>query len=131
MRSSSKSARTASDRSSTRRRSTSGSPGTSWSGATESSATSSRGTEQGTTRGNEMPLLFSYGTLQKEDVQLSTFGRQLKGFVDEIVGFEQALFEVKDPAFVAASGKAFHAIVSFNGREESRVKGTVFEVTDE
>jgi hypothetical protein len=25
-----------------------------------------------------MPLLFSYGTLQQDDVQLSTFGRLLK-----------------------------------------------------
>ena len=26
-----------------------------------------------------MPLLFSYGTLQQEEVQLSTFGRKLEG----------------------------------------------------
>jgi len=78
-----------------------------------------------------MPLLFSYGTLQQEAVQLSTFGRALRGEPDELVGFEQGLFRIDDPGFVAASGKAHHAIVRFNGRAESRVRGTVFEVSDD
>ena len=38
-----------------------------------------------------MPLLFSYGTLQQEDVQLATFGRLLQGQKDELLGFEQSL----------------------------------------
>ncbi len=77
-----------------------------------------------------MPLLFSYGTLQRPDVQLSTFGRLLEGLADELIGFEQGLFEIEDPEFVATSGRAHHAIVKYNGRNESRVRGTVFEVTD-
>ena len=77
-----------------------------------------------------MPLLFSYGTLQQEAVQLSTFGRLLQGHRDELVGFEQAIFEVDDPEFVVTSGKAHHAIVRFSGRSNSRVSGTAFEVTD-
>jgi len=63
-----------------------------------------------------MPLLFSYGTLQQESVQLSTFGRRLEGQVDELVGFEQSLLKIEDPEFVATSGKSHHAIVTFNGR---------------
>jgi hypothetical protein len=77
-----------------------------------------------------MPLLFSYGMLRHDDVQLSTFGRRLVGSPDELLGFEQGLFEVTDPAFVAASGKSHHAMVRFTGRDEHRVAGTVFEVTD-
>jgi len=77
-----------------------------------------------------MPLLFSYGTLQQEAVQLSTFGRLLNGQPDELVGFEASLLRIEDPQFVAASGKAHHAIVKFNGRNDSRVRGTAFEVTD-
>ena len=77
-----------------------------------------------------MPLLFSYGTLQRQDVQLSTFGRLLEGAADELVGFEQALFEITDPEFVATSGKSHHAIVRFNGRGDSRVRGMVFELSD-
>jgi gamma-glutamylcyclotransferase (GGCT)/AIG2-like uncharacterized protein YtfP len=77
-----------------------------------------------------MPLLFSYGTLQQEAVQLSTFGRVLEGHSDQLVGFEQALYKIEDPAFVAASGKSHHAIVRFNGRNDSRVNGMVFEVSE-
>ena len=78
-----------------------------------------------------MPLLFSYGTLQQEAVQRSTFGRLLRGQPDELVGFERSLIRVDDAAFVETSGQAYHAIVRFNGRSESRVSGTVFEVTDD
>ncbi len=69
-----------------------------------------------------MPLLFCYGTLQQPDVQLSTFGRLLDGHADELIDFEQGLFEVEDPEFVARSDKAFHAIVKYNGRNDSRVR---------
>lgn len=77
-----------------------------------------------------MPLLFSYGTLQLDAVQLSTFGRLLHGHRDELVGWEQSLFKIEDPRFVATSGKSHHAIVKYNGRNESRVSGMVFEVSD-
>ena len=66
-----------------------------------------------------MPLVFAYGTLQDEKVQLSTFGRLLRGHRDELIGFELA----------AASDKT-HANVTFTGKDASRVSGTVFEITD-
>jgi gamma-glutamylcyclotransferase (GGCT)/AIG2-like uncharacterized protein YtfP len=78
-----------------------------------------------------MPLLFSYGTLQREDVQQSTFGRLLKGQRDELLGFEQSSVRIEDPQVVAASGKTHHANVTFNGRNDSRVSGTVFEIADD
>jgi hypothetical protein len=77
-----------------------------------------------------LPLLFSYGTLRDPAVQLKTFGRLLDGEPDELVGFEQSVITIEDPEFVASSGKADHAIVRFNGRDESRVPGMVFELTD-
>jgi hypothetical protein len=69
-----------------------------------------------------MPLLFSYGTLQQEDVQLSTFGRRLVGQKDELVGFEQSLVRIDDPQVVATSGKTHHPIVKVNGDNASRVQ---------
>jgi gamma-glutamylcyclotransferase (GGCT)/AIG2-like uncharacterized protein YtfP len=78
-----------------------------------------------------MPLLFAYGTLQDEAVQRETFGRTLCGDPDELPGFDLSWIEIEDPDFAAAGGRARHAIVRPGGREESRVKGTVFEVTDE
>jgi gamma-glutamylcyclotransferase (GGCT)/AIG2-like uncharacterized protein YtfP len=77
-----------------------------------------------------MPLLFSYGTLQQENVQLSTFGRLLQGQSDELPGFEQSSVRIEDAQVVATSGKTHHANVTFNGRNDSRVSGTVFEITD-
>jgi hypothetical protein len=77
-----------------------------------------------------MPLIFSYGTLQQEDVQVSTFGRLLAGERDELPGFEPSLVRIEDPHVVAAGGRTHHANVTFNGRSDSRVPGTVFEITD-
>jgi hypothetical protein len=77
-----------------------------------------------------MPLLFSYGTLQEEAVQMSTFGRVLQGQPDELIGFEQSWLRIEDPQFVATSGRPHHAIVRFNGRHDSRVSGMVFELSE-
>ena len=77
-----------------------------------------------------MPLLFSYGTLQRDDVQQSTFGRLLDGHRDELPGFEPALVSIDDPQLAAAVGRTHHANVTFTGRQDSRVAGMVFEVTN-
>ena len=77
-----------------------------------------------------MPLLFSYGTLQQEAVQLATFGQRLDRHPDDLVAFERAVLTVQDPEFVARSGQADHAIVRYTGREGSRVAGTVLELSD-
>ena len=77
-----------------------------------------------------MPLLFSYGTLQQDDVQLSIFGRLLQGSKDQLPGFEPSLVPIEDQQVVAATGRTHHANVTFNGRKNSRVSGIVFDVTD-
>ena len=77
-----------------------------------------------------MPLLFSYGTLQQDEVQLSTFGRRLHGQCDELVGFEPSLVRIEDPRVVARLGTTHHANATFNGNNESRVPGMAFEITD-
>lgn len=77
-----------------------------------------------------MPLLFSYGTLQQESVQLSTFGRRLQGQKDELLGFEPSRVRIEGPQVVATAGQTHHANVTFNGRDDSRVSGTVFEISD-
>ena len=77
-----------------------------------------------------MPLLFSYGTLQQEDVQLSTFGRRLHGQRDKLIRFEPSLVRIDDPQIAASTGKTHHANVRFNGNDESAVSGMVFEITD-
>ena len=64
-----------------------------------------------------MPLIFSYGTLQKEDVQLATFGRRLAGQKDDLPKYELGVVKTDANAV-------------FNGNNESRVSGMAFEITD-
>lgn len=73
--------------------------------------------------------LFSYGTLQQEEVQRATFGRTLNGAPDALVGFKQELVEIADPGVLAKSGKRFHPIVMRSENSADRVAGTVFEIT--
>jgi gamma-glutamylcyclotransferase (GGCT)/AIG2-like uncharacterized protein YtfP len=77
-----------------------------------------------------MPFLFSYGTLQHEHVQLTTFGRLLRGSNDELRGYEPALVKIDDAEIVATTGRTHHANAAFTGDDQNRVSGTVFEITE-
>lgn len=77
-----------------------------------------------------MPLLFSYGTLQHEEVQLSTFGRKLEGEKDLLIGYEPSLVKIEDHALAERLKKTHHDNVKNTGDDWSSVQGTVFEVTD-
>jgi len=45
--------------------------------------------------------LFSYGTLQKDKIQLALFGRILQGWNDMLRGYKMISIEIKDNAFLA------------------------------
>lgn len=77
-----------------------------------------------------MPLLFSYGTLRDEDVQLSLFGRRLVGRKDFLLGYERALARVEDPEFTRTSGETDHWILRPARGDPAQVEGTAFEVTE-
>jgi hypothetical protein len=74
-------------------------------------------------------LLFSYGTLQLEAVQMATFGRRLAGKGDALRGFELISLKIEDPTVVAISGKAHHTMAKFTGRASDVIPGVVFEVS--
>ena len=78
-----------------------------------------------------MTYLFSYGTLQQANVQLSTFGRQLEGTSDLLVGFILAQQRISDPNVIAISGSALHPILRQTGSRQHRVPGTAFAITSE
>jgi hypothetical protein len=78
-----------------------------------------------------MPLLFSYGTLQQEEVQLSTFGRKLEGQKDLLIGYEPALVRIADPELARRLQKTHHDNVRNTGDDWSSVQGTAFDVTDD
>ena len=74
-------------------------------------------------------LLFSYGTLQLEAVQMATFGRPLTGTRDALPGFELVSLKIEDQRVIAISGKARHTMATFTGRASDVIAGTVFSVT--
>ena len=61
-------------------------------------------------------LLFSYGTLQLDAVQMAAFGRLSTGTSDALRGFELVSLKIEDPAVIAISGKAHHTMATFTGR---------------
>ena len=73
--------------------------------------------------------LFSYGTLQSEAVQLSTFGRKLEGRPDALPSYSLVMIEIEDQDFVVASGTAHHRHLRFTGYRSDIVEGTVLSLT--
>jgi len=78
-----------------------------------------------------MPLLFSYGTLRDPAVQMATFGRELNGRDDRVLGFRLDLVEITDPHVLAVSGRSHHPILHATGDPADAVDGSVLELTDD
>ena len=74
--------------------------------------------------------LFSYGTLQQENVQLATFGRRLQGRPDALPGFRVSPVRITDPHVIAASGSDVHTIARPSGNPADLVPGMVYEITN-
>jgi len=78
-----------------------------------------------------MELLFSYGTLQLENVQLENFGRKLVGFKDSLPLYSVGQLRITDQRVLRESGKEFHPILQYTGKPSDEVTGTVFELSSE
>ncbi|MGV0627532.1 gamma-glutamylcyclotransferase family protein [Mycolicibacter minnesotensis] len=74
-------------------------------------------------------LLFSYGTLQLPQVQRSTFGRELDGRPDAIVGYVLHHLTINDPQVVAVSGSDRHPVLRPSPQPHAQVAGTVFTIS--
>ncbi|MFT4200010.1 gamma-glutamylcyclotransferase family protein [Gordonia sp. (in: high G+C Gram-positive bacteria)] len=77
-----------------------------------------------------MHKLFSYGTLQLPQVQRETFGRELAGAPDAVVGYRSEMLTITDPMVIERSGSDRHPIL-VPGTPEDTVEGTTFLVDDE
>jgi len=78
-----------------------------------------------------MQLLFSYGTLQQENVQQANFGRKLVGYKDSLPQYVVDQLRINDPRVLRESGKEFHPILRYTGNFKDQVTGTVFELTED
>ena len=73
--------------------------------------------------------LFSYGTLQSQSVQLSTFGRKLEGMPDMLPGYRLIMITIDHQEFVITSGTAHHRNLQFSGDPSDVVEGTVLTMS--
>jgi len=74
-------------------------------------------------------LLFSYGTLQLPEVQHATFGREVPGRRDAIVGYELDWITITDPHVIATSGSDRHPVLRPTGRADACVDGMAFAIS--
>lgn len=74
-------------------------------------------------------LLFSYGTLQHETVQLDLFARILKGKPDRLPGYKLNTIRICDPAFLQKGEEEIQNTLEFTGNENDSVSGMAFELT--
>ena len=74
--------------------------------------------------------LFSYGTLQKDKIQLALFGRILQGWTDILRGYKLVSIEIKDKVFLEKGEQNLQQTLVISNDNNDGVKGTVFEITE-
>ncbi len=74
-------------------------------------------------------LLFSYGTLQLEKIQLENYGRTLKGTRDRLIGYTTEKTKITDTTVLAKSQLDHHPIAIKSGNETDFLVGILFEIT--
>ncbi len=75
--------------------------------------------------------LFSYGTLQKDKVQLELFGRLLNGLKDTLKGYKLSSIEIKDETFLSKGEQKFQLIAIASNDKNDIIEGTVLEISEE
>ena len=75
--------------------------------------------------------LFSYGTLQKEEVQTALFGRTWQGSDDILKGYNLSTIEIRDESFFSKSEQKYHLIAIVSKNKNGFIKGIVFEITED
>jgi gamma-glutamyl AIG2-like cyclotransferase len=78
-----------------------------------------------------MVALFSYGTLQQREVQLATYGREIEGAPDALLGYRLSPVVIDDPHVVDVSGKDVHTIAIPSGDAADRVPGIVLLLSED
>lgn len=76
-------------------------------------------------------LLFSYGTLQLEKVQLESFGRLLKGTKEVLIGFKIEQLKITDKQVLLKSGKQFHPVAIPTNNKNDIINGTLYKISSQ
>ena len=72
-----------------------------------------------------MKKLFTYGSLQHEDVQENLFGRALKGTPEKLIGYALKKIQIEEEF-----GIVHYPVIVETKNEEDFIDGIVYEVTD-
>lgn len=72
-----------------------------------------------------MLKLFTYGTLQHEDIQENLFGRILKGIPETLVGYTLKKIQIEEEF-----GIVHYPIIVKTNNPEDTINGIVYEITD-
>jgi hypothetical protein len=76
-----------------------------------------------------MENMFSYGTLQQENVQLESFDRVLDGTLDVLQGYQPEELEITDEFVLKTSQKKSHPIIFSSNSLQDEINGTIFKIT--
>ncbi len=76
-------------------------------------------------------LLFSYGTLQLEQVQQQSYGRLLIGSKDTLQGYKLEKLEITDLEVLITSSQQFHPIAIKTDQPYDCIHGVIFEITEQ
>ncbi len=74
-------------------------------------------------------LLFSYGTIQLEKVQLENYGRILKGEADTLPGYRLDQLRITNDSVLSKSVQEYHPIAVKSFGYSDFVEGKIFELT--
>ena len=77
-----------------------------------------------------MNKLFSYGTLQYKKVQIETFGRELQGKRDKLIGYKISIIKINNQDVISKSEALEHPIIEYTGNKEDIVKGVLFYISN-
>ena len=75
--------------------------------------------------------LFSYGTLQKDEIQLGLFGRLLTGTRDLLKGYKTESIEIKDESFLSRGEEKYQLTAIVSDDRTDTIEGTVFTVSED
>jgi hypothetical protein len=77
-----------------------------------------------------MECLFSYGTLQKKEVQLRLFGRILEAEADHLVGYKKSVIEITDEIFLSGGEDKMQQMLTETNKEFDSVEGMALALTE-
>lgn len=73
--------------------------------------------------------LFSYGTLQLEEIQLATFGRILLTEPDALAGYRIVMIPIEDEKVRDQLGMTHYRNIEYSGSVDDVVEGSVLSIT--